>query len=492
MNTVAFTITLPCYNEEPPFHPDQRYPESPFEEISGSPNFPYQSLRDLLRQLGYDISHFGTSKWNPFGEFIRPGQTVLIKPNFVLSFNRSGNNLFCVITHPSILRAVVDYSYIALKGKGRIIIADDPQMDCSWNELMEKTRLIEIQKFYSQKFSFKVDIVDLRNFEVIDPKKPAYSENRKALAGDPIGNVIVNLAENSEFFGLPSNNYYGADYDRTETIRHHQGNVHEYCISKTVLSADVFISVPKMKVHKKVGVTLNLKGLVGINSNKNFLIHYRLGSPKNGGDQLPDSIGGNDRTIIRIQRWLFDKALAKQTRLGDQVYRAALGAYRHFIKPFKKISETTSISDEGNWHGNDSAWRMTADLAKILFYADQNGKLTDSIQRKIFCIVDGIVGGENNGPLAPDEKPCGCLIAGENPFSVDLVTTRLMGFDIDKVHQFDIIKNKKWDFQVRSASEVSVIFNGNIVDRNSFWEKQKSNKFFNFKPHPGWTGHIEI
>jgi len=71
-------------------------------------------------------------QWNPLGTIIKPGQTVLLKPNFVLSFNSSGDDLFAVVTHPSILRAIVDYVYLALKGIGRIVIADAPQMDCNW------------------------------------------------------------------------------------------------------------------------------------------------------------------------------------------------------------------------------------------------------------------------------------------------------------------------------------------------------------------------
>lgn len=50
--------------------------------------------------------------------------------------------------------------------------------------------------------------------------------------------------------------------------------------------ADVFINLPKMKVHKKTGVTLSLKNLVGINADKNWLPHYSGGSPRNGGDQF--------------------------------------------------------------------------------------------------------------------------------------------------------------------------------------------------------------
>ena len=58
-------------------------------------------------------------------------------------------------------------------------------------------------------------------------------------------------------------------------------------ISRTALQSDVFINLPKLKTHKKVGVTLNLKNLVGINGNKNWLPHYAIGSPEENGDQFP-------------------------------------------------------------------------------------------------------------------------------------------------------------------------------------------------------------
>jgi hypothetical protein len=52
--------------------------------------------------------------------------------------------------------------------------------------------------------------------------------------------------------------------------------------------ADVFINLHKMNVHKKTGVTLNLKNLVGINVDKNWLPHHSEGYPRNGGDQFLD------------------------------------------------------------------------------------------------------------------------------------------------------------------------------------------------------------
>ena len=67
---------------------------------------------------------------------------------------------------------------------------------------------------------------------------------------------------------------------------HQHAGRHEYAISRSPLEADVFISIPKLKTHKKCGITVNLKGLVGINANKNWLPHYSFGAPEDGGDQF--------------------------------------------------------------------------------------------------------------------------------------------------------------------------------------------------------------
>ncbi len=492
MEHVAFGITLPAYNPEPPFHPDTRFPEARFPEVSVAPNYPYRLLRELLLSLGLDREHFGSADWNPLANLIRPGQTVLLKPNFVLSANDSGADLFAMVTHPSILRALADYAFLALQGRGRIIIADVPQMDCDWEELMRAQRLDAIRDFYWSRFQFPIEIYDLRNFAVIDRRRPPLTENRKQLPGDPAGSVIINLGSQSHFHGLPNENYYGADYNRQETIAHHQGQTQEYCVSRTALAADVFLSVPKMKTHKKVGVTLNLKGLVGINTNKNYLVHYRLGTPLNGGDQLPDAQPGRDRALVKAQRWAYDKVLARQSKAADALYLAARRAYRATLRPFLSLSQETLTLDAGNWHGNDSAWRMTADLAKILFFADAAGRLHDTPQRRIFCVVDGIVAGDRLGPLEPDARRCGCLVAGAHPLAVDLVATRLMGFDPRKLRQFDAAFDPQCNFGLRSLDALEVIFGANKVPGAEFLSPANKTPYFAFTPHPGWKGHIEI
>lgn len=491
MTRVWVDFTEPRYSEAPPFHADTPYPESPFPGLLGPPNPAYALVRRLFQTAGYDAAHFGLPEWNPLGGRIRPGQTVVLKPNFVLHRNQSGDDLFAVITHPSVLRAVADYVYIALRGQGRIIIADAPQMDCSWDALSERLRLDAVQALYRDRLGFDLDVLDLRPFELIDADQPAYSTNRRLRPGDPAGSVMINLGRSSAFHGLPSDRFYGADFNRRETIAHHHGDTHEYSVSGTILGADVFISIPKLKTHKKVGVTLNLKGLVGINTNKNCLIHYRLGAPRDGGDQLPDTAFAADRPMIRAQRKLFDLLLARQTVWGDRLYSALRAVYRGLIKPIRPISQETRLLDAGNWHGNDSAWRMTVDLARILRFADRNGTLHATPQRTVLSLIDGLIAGEGEGPLAPTARPAGAMLLGENLLAADLAATRLMGFDFSRLKQFSLL-NDPADFGVRSPSEIEVFVRGEPVAPDMFFSPEWPSPLTPFAPHPGWVGQVEL
>lgn len=491
MTRVWVDFAEPRYSETPPYHADTPYPESPFPELLGPPNPAYALVRRLLQTAGYDGEQVGKPDWNPLGRFIRPGQTVVLKPNFVLHRNQSGDDLFAVITHPSILRAVADYVYIALRGQGRIIIADAPQMDCSWDALAARLQLDAIQALYRERRGFHLELMDLRPFELIDADRPAYSTNRRARPGDSAGSVMINLGQTSAFYGLPSDRFYGADYDRRETIAHHHGDTHEYSVSKTILDADVFISIPKLKTHKKVGVTLNLKGLVGINTNKNCLIHYRLGAPRDGGDQLPDSVFAADRPLIRAQRKLFDLLLARQTVWGDRVYAALRAVYRALIKPIRPISSETRLLDAGNWHGNDSAWRMTVDLARILRFADRTGMMRSTPQREALSLIDGLIAGEGEGPLAPTARRAGAMLLGENLLATDLVATRLMGFDFSRLKQFSLLHDPA-DFGIRHPSEIEVFVRGDPISPDMFFSPDWPSPLTPFAPHPGWVGQIEL
>jgi hypothetical protein len=70
----------------------------------------------------------------------------------------------------------------------------------------------------------------------------------------------------------------------------------------------------------------------------------------------------------------------------------------------------------GNWQGNDTCWRMALDLNRALLFANRDGTLrTASQPKRYFCIIDGIIGGQGNGPTDPEPVFSNVLIAGGNP-----------------------------------------------------------------------------
>jgi hypothetical protein len=74
---------------------------------------------------------------------------------------------------------------------------------------------------------------------------------------------------------------------------------------------------------------------------------------------------------------------------------------------------------------------VNVDLHKIAIYADKDGVIRDTPQRTYFSVLDGIIGME--GPMTydstPDPRPTGVVVAGKNPVAVDIVGSRIMGFN---------------------------------------------------------------
>ncbi len=151
-NHVAIYGESGCYSKNAPFHPQEVFPEYPFpEDISPkSENGAYSAVRKGFRLLGLDDANFGEQEWNPLEELIVPGDHVLLKPNLIReSHSLRSDEWEQVITHPSIIRAVLDYVFIALKGKGKVIIADGPQTDSDFEEIVRRTGLDKIVSFFA-------------------------------------------------------------------------------------------------------------------------------------------------------------------------------------------------------------------------------------------------------------------------------------------------------------------------------------------------------
>ena len=474
------------YDTPPPYCPAKGYPEYPFGESARGecPNGVYQAVRESWRLLGFDSAHFGSAKWNPLGDLIRPGQTVVLKPNLVRDFRESSSDHDnCLITHGSVIRAVADYVYIALQGRGRIVIADASHSDADFDAIRKIVSLDELQTFYRRQAGFDLEVYDLRP-ERAD-KVDGVIVGHKPMPGDPAGYTKVDLGEHSAFVEIEHlcHLLYGSEYDTSEIRGHHRGGVHEYLISRTVLDADIVVSLPKLKTHKKVGLTVNLKNLVGINGNKNWLPHYREGTPARGGDQFAD-----DCIAHRLERSTMAQFRRLFPLLGP-VRRLVAGPVKAVGKRIFGDTDRGTIRS-GNWHGNDTAWRMVLDLNRILLYADSDGGLHNHPVRRFLSVVDGIVAGEGNGPLDPTPRAAGVLLAGMNPVAVDMACARLMGFDFRRIpslarafadHPYPIVSS--------APDEIA------CVSDHSGWNGRLPQIVPcapPFEPHFGWRGAVEL
>jgi len=479
--TVGLAKAAEAIYPAPPFHPSERFPEAPFDAVSGGANHVYPAVREALRLAGLDTSRFGSAGWNPFGHLIRPGQTVLLKPNFIRESDaRDPTSWEHVITHGSVIRAVGDYVAKALQGQGRILIADSPEGRSKWDLIVERSGVGEVVEFYRREAGLTAELIDLR--QEVYRERSGVPFERITTPGDPAGSVLVNLGEHSAFAGFDGHRFYGADYDVAETNRHHRGATHEYRFSASALLADAVIHIPKMKTHKKAGVTLSLKNLVGLNTYKNFLPHFSMGAPATGGDQYPEWTAKRMAEYAVIKMWkplaLRIPQLGRLGSFGKTAGEAAFGATSETIR-------------SGNWHGNDTIWRMILDLARIASFAGADGTIGEEPRRATFSVVDGIVAGEGAGPEAPDPMACGLVVAGP-PLESDLVAAFLMGFDYRRIpflfhavhdlHPLRLGVSDPGDVDVRST-----------VDH---WDGALSeidpDRTLRFRPHFGWAGHIEL
>jgi uncharacterized protein (DUF362 family) len=451
----------------------------------------YPELRALKTLGGIAEEAIGA---NLFEEIVRPGDCVVIKPNLVGDW-RINEEIYAVITHPSIIRAVIDEVFGAMKGDGQIIIADAPMGDVDFPNLLSVTGLERIVDYYWRTYRFEIPIRDLRKFRYqIQNRTGGYvTETRNSLPGDPEGYQDVNLGHESAFNDLGGKNLLeGTDITRRkETINHHTNNNNSYLVSQTILNADVLISVPKLKTHSKVGITINCKGMVGINGDKNRLPHFRWGSATEGGDQFPPGSQTLENEIrMHFGRFVADKLLSQHQAWAGSV----LWGLDSISSRLAKLFQLKSFDPvNGDWPGNDTAWRLAIDLIRVAIFTNQDGKLQETPQRRFLSIVDGIIAGEGQGPLAPTSKACGVLVMGTHPVAVDLTSACLMGFDYKKIKYLN-------EFCHGSAGKLKPGFDGispedlKVVSNYQPWNdifNSSQESLLDFIPPKLWQGQLE-
>gem|GEM_PF-155075 len=350
-----------AYDPEVTEYPDKS--ESPYgPDVSPVYNMVKRALTNLNPQ----------DPTNPLSNIVTPGDKVVLKPNLVgkSSINMEG------CTRTPILRPIVDLAVAA--GASEVIIAEgsaspDPTDSIFGPAYMNITGIVK----------------DLQNMY------PSVTIGYKNLNQDNF--TWFDLQQNSSLYGvytpeqlyskdnirMDQDSYYYAEDCRGYDPKGYRPGL--YAIANTVLEADVFINVPKMKVHHITGVTLSLKNLIGI---------------------TPSSTGNttNEEPIKDTPHW----------NNSDTAHHG----------------EELEIKD---CFENDVLWRVMADLNKITQYGNENGTLSSTKQRRYLSVVDAIIGMEGpyiyGWPSSGQPRPTGVIVAGQDPVAVDAVCSRVMGFN---------------------------------------------------------------
>ncbi len=181
----------------------------------------------------------------------------------------------------------------------------------------------------------------------------------------------------------------------------------------------MIVNLPKLKTHKKAGITAALKNLIGINGNKEFLPHHRIGGSQAGGDCYPGRSG-----IKRALEFTLDQLNRTTRRSRQRVWHFSERVLNRLAR-----ASGDQLGVEGSWQGNDTIWRTCLDLNRILRYGRLDGTLAPEPQRRVINIVDAIVAGHGDGPLSPEPLPLGLLIAGASSAAVDLAGALLLGYE---------------------------------------------------------------
>jgi uncharacterized protein (DUF362 family) len=460
------------------FSPDESFPEYRYASISKTRNDVYRAVRECIAQTGLDNARYGSPEWNPLAELVMPGSRVFVLCNFVQHRrpNESTEDFLGKCTHGSVVRAIVDYLLIAVGESGRVTFGNAPLQSANWQALMTDTGAQSVVQFYKTVGA----AVEARDLRLLVSERGRAGDIKHIEERDEAEGVLVDLGERSMFSDLngQGGNFRVSDYDPARTQQFHSAGRHRYVISREVLNSDVVFSLPKLKTHQKVGLTCGLKGFVGAVAHKDCLAHHRFGSPKIGGDEYPVDPLGVKQLVSRFH----DSVQGTSPKaLKGNLLRVLDRVTRHTLDQF---ASTTA----GSWYGNDTAWRMASDVSRILVYGNSFGLLTNVPQRRHLMMVDGVIGGQGEGPLAPEAIHSGALIFSDDVAMGDWAAARLIGFDPRKVPLLREAFNGHQPLSIVKPESVSICFNGSKANI----ESMASGGGLSFEPPRGWLGHIEF
>jgi len=407
--------------------PSCSYPASDQAEKDQAENPVSQALRRLADTMDW------SDERGPFGRIVPRGARVLIKPNLVLHQNEGSGGLDCLVTHFSLIRATVEAALQT--DAAEVLVGDAPLQGCNFDALVESSGLhnwAHAQMALDSRFKGVRDFrrtIGVLVHGVRVAAEDVQPEDRFTL---------FDLGRQSllEPISAAGNRFRVAWYDPRLMARTHHPGVHQYLVAKEVVEADIIINLPKLKTHRKAGITCALKNLIGINGNKEYLPHHRVGGSQRGGDCYP----GNG-VVKRVLEYLSDRQNLTSSYAAGMLWRLLFAV---FARTSRAQGDRTGT--DGSWSGNDTIWRTCLDLNRILLYGRSdgsggNGIMTGEIQRRVIHVADAVVAGQGNGPLAPDPLSLGLLLGANNAAAMDWVGAQLLAYDPEKIalvrHAFD-------------------------------------------------------
>ena len=458
-----------------PFHPGEAYPEWPGTSVAPGGNAAYAMVRSVLADLGLDHARFGSADWNPIGDLVRPGASIVVKPNWVMHRNAGSGGMECLVTHPSILRAVLDY---VMRAKpAAVVVGDAPLQDCDFDALMSSGFGAVVDHFQN-----RGDPVSTADFRRTTLQQDGHALHVREDLKTRDRYVLADLANRSllEPISADAARFRVTRYDPRRMRENPLPGLHRYLVAKEVLDADLVVNLPKLKTHMKAGITASLKNLVGINGNKDYLPHHRKGAATRGGDNYP-----RFSPLKAAAEALLDLANRNlhRTVLARECNRLVYG----LLVLDMKLGGSGNV--EGGWYGNDTVWRMCLDLNRLLIYVDKEGRMGDQPARTELSITDAIVAGEGEGPLRPEPHELGLVLGALNPAASDYVSALLMGLDPRRIpiilEAFRVVDHPIACF---AAEEIECRLNGEAVSEEVLVRRAGGS----LKPPSGWRGHCEL
>ena len=372
-------------------------------------------VSQAIDQMGSDLGWALEGK-GAFGRLIDSGARVLIKPNFVLHKNQGNGGMEPMVTHQSVVKAVVA---AALQSDAlEVLVGDAPIQTCDFSVLLRETGLDSWAETLTKANSRFRGVKDFRRtiskyvngVRVAD--EDVLPEDEFVLFDLESDSLLEPITDDTDDFRVTC-------YDPRLMAKTHGKGRHRYLVARDVMEADVVINLPKLKTHKKAGITCALKNLIGINGNKEYLPHHRIGGTDLGGDCYP----GNSR-VKRMLEYAADQQNLTDAGTKGRVWA---GVATQLNRVLHLMGDNLGI--EGSWSGNDTIWRTGLDLNRILLYGQTNGSMSDVPQRRVIHLADAVVAGQGDGPLSPQPLSLGLLFAGNNAACMDWFGSLLLGYD---------------------------------------------------------------